>query len=186
MKMTTKDTPFGIHPFAHLLALLLISLPTQVNADPNKEVLDAVNAQKTLIEEVAQTLWDKSEISLEEKESAAYLQEILKKNGFKITEKGSAGVPTAFIAEYGSGEPRLGVMLEYDALPGLGNKAVPTKEPREDGVTAGHGCGHNLIGSVGRRRGKIKVSAAAGRKKNQISPKSSRVPNLRRRRLHNL
>ena len=114
---------------------------------PSKEVLKVVENHKGIVENVAQTLWDKSEISLHEKESTAFLQDILVKNGFQITEKGSAGVPTAFIAEFGSGEPKLGIMLEYDALPGLGNKAVPRKEARDDGITAGHGCGHNLIGA---------------------------------------
>jgi aminobenzoyl-glutamate utilization protein B len=51
------------------------------------------------------------------------------------------------VAEYGKGKPIIGILLEYDALPGLGNEAVPKKQPRKDGVTAGHGCGHNLIGA---------------------------------------
>lgn len=121
--------------------------PARLTAAPPEDVLKAVDAQKTTIEEIAQTLWDKPEISLEEVESSTFLMEILERNGIKIVQKGAGGVPTAFIAEYGSGEPKLGVMLEYDALPNLGNKAVPTKEAREDGVTAGHGCGHNLIGA---------------------------------------
>lgn len=115
--------------------------------DSEEKVLNAVSIQTETIEEVSQTLWDLSEISLHEKQSSEYLMEVLSDNGFKIVESGVAGVPTAFIAEYGSGEPKLGIMLEYDALPGLGNKAVPEKESREDGVTAGHGCGHNLIGA---------------------------------------
>ena len=47
-----------------------------------------------------------------------------------------SNVPTAVIAEYGKGEPNLGILLKYDALPGLGNEPVPKKQPRKDGVTA--------------------------------------------------
>ena len=114
---------------------------------PEKEILAAADEVAPTVEEVAQKLWDLSEISLLETESAKYLKDLLKKNGFTITSEKTAGVPTAFIAEYGKGKPILGVMLEYDALPGLGNAAVPKKQPRKDGKTAGHGCGHNLIGA---------------------------------------
>lgn len=129
------------------LALVPLGIFSAKAEDPNPDVMKAVAAQKETIEAAAQKLWDLSEVSLLEKESSAYMMDLLEKNGFKIIEKGSGGVPTAFIAEYGSGEPKLGVMLEYDALPGLGNAAVPAQKPREDGITAGHGCGHNLIGS---------------------------------------
>ncbi len=111
------------------------------------EVLKAVEKVAPTVQEIAQKLWDLSEVSLLELKSSAYLKDVLKQNGFAITSEGTAGVPTAFIAEYGSGEPNLGILLEYDALPGLGNEAVPKRQPRNDGITAGHGCGHNLIGA---------------------------------------
>ena len=132
--------------------LLLISL-FPVTSVPAKAkvssaaVLEAVDKQAPLIEEVGLKLWDLSELSLLEVKSAKYLKKVLKKNGLKITSDATAGVPTAFIAEYGSGKPVLGVMLEYDALPELGNEAVPRKVKRKDGITAGHACGHNLIGA---------------------------------------
>lgn len=110
-------------------------------------VISAVDKIASTVEEVGLTLWKMSEPSFLELKSSAYLKDMLKSNGFTITSEGSGGVPTAFIAEFGSGKPTLGIMLEYDALPGLGNEAVPYKQPREDGTTAGHGCGHNLIGA---------------------------------------
>jgi len=110
-------------------------------------VISAVDKIASTIEEVGLTLWKLSEPSLLELKSSAYLKDILKSSGFTITGEGSGGVPTAFIAEFGSGKPILGIMLEYDSLPGLGNEAVPYKQPREDGTTVGHGCGHNLIGA---------------------------------------
>lgn len=136
-------------------ALVLVTSPpfsVAARADvavDQSTVLAAVEEVAPIVEEVGQTLWDLAEVSLLEVKSADSLKTLLQANGFTITSEGTAGVPTAFIAEYGSGEPRLGVMLEYDALPGLGNAAVPRQEPREDGVTSGHGCGHNLIGAGG-------------------------------------
>jgi aminobenzoyl-glutamate utilization protein B len=72
-------------------------------------------------------------------------------HGFTITSDGTGGMPTAFLAEFGSGEPVVAILGEYDALPSLGNNPVPRQEPRDDGQINGHGCGHNLIasGSVG-------------------------------------
>ena len=125
---------------------LAMTLPAMADLSSD-QVLNAVEKVTPVIEEAAQKLWDLSEVSLLEKKSSAYLKDVLKKNGFKITSEGTGNVPTAFIAQYGSGEPKLGIMLEYDALPGLGNEPVTKKQPRKDGITAGHGCGHNLIGA---------------------------------------
>ena len=100
-----------------------------------------------VIEKIVREVWDLAELSHEEAGSARLLMDVLEENGFAITGEGTAGVTTAFVAEWGSGGPTLGFLPEYDALPGLGNEAVPRKEPREDGKTSGHGCGHNLLGA---------------------------------------
>jgi aminobenzoyl-glutamate utilization protein B len=62
-------------------------------------------------------------------------------------EPGVAGIPTAFVASYGSGHPIIGILAEYDALPGLSQQAVPDKSPIA-GKNAGHGCGHHLFGTA--------------------------------------
>lgn len=152
-----QKTSFVLHLAARLLvcfvtiSLFIMYFSTSVAESktvvPSKEVTNAVEKVSPTIEEVGMKLWELSELSLLEVKSSEYLKDLLKKNGFKITSEGTAGVPTAFIAEFGSDKPVLGIMLEYDALPGLGNEAVPRKESRKDGVTAGHGCGHNLIGA---------------------------------------
>ena len=132
------------------VAIIFLPPVIDVSADvsaQDKEVLEAVDKVAPTVEEIAKKLWDLSEVSLLEAKSSVYLKDLLKDNGFTITSEGTAGVPTAFIAEYGTGEPKIGIMLEYDALPGLGNEPVPQKQPRKDGVTAGHGCGHNLVGA---------------------------------------
>ena len=60
--------------------------------------------------------------------------------------EGVAGMPTAFVASYGSGRPSIGILAEYDALPGLSQQIIPEPKQRT-GVTAGHGCGHSIFGT---------------------------------------
>ena len=71
----------------------------------------------------------------------------LEEAGFEV-ETGVADMPTAFVATYGSGSPVLGILAEYDALPGVGNQAAAERKPRADSMTSGHGCGHNLFGAA--------------------------------------
>jgi len=107
----------------------------------------AVEQTTPVIQHIANEVWQFAELSLQEIKSAQLIINILQEQGFSITSKGTAGVPTAFMAEYGNGTPVLGFLVEYDALPGLGNEPVPYREPRKDQVTSGHGCGHNLLGA---------------------------------------
>jgi aminobenzoyl-glutamate utilization protein B len=102
--------------------------------------------QKGIIE-VADTIWSYAELGLTETKSSKLLQDELKKHGFKM-EAGVAGMPTAFIATWGSGKPVIGIMGEFDALPGISNKIVPEKTPLKEGAP-GHGCGHHIHGTSG-------------------------------------
>jgi aminobenzoyl-glutamate utilization protein B len=108
----------------------------------------AIEQARPTIERLADELWQLAELSLQEVKSARLIMDILREEGFTITSTGTARVPTAFLAEWGSARPILGVLVEYAALPGLGNAAVPQREARKDQVTSGHGCGHNLLGSA--------------------------------------
>ncbi len=93
---------------------------------------------------IALEIWNNPELGYLEFESSKKLQDLLAKEGFTI-EKGVAGLPTAFIASYGKGSPAIGIMGEFDALPGLSQKAIPEKVPVvENG--SGHGCGHHVFG----------------------------------------
>lgn len=89
-------------------------------------------------------IWGYAETALRETQSAKALADFAEAKGFRVT-RGVAGMPTAFVAEFGSGKPIIGIMGEYDALPGISQKAQPTKEPLLAGAP-GHGCGHNLFG----------------------------------------
>lgn len=109
--------------------------------------LDEASGLVEKTEELSMQLWDYSEIALEEERSANVLADYLEEEGFTV-ERRVAGMPTAFVASWGEGRPILGILAEYDALPGVGNAAVPERSPREDGVTSGQGCGHNLFGAA--------------------------------------
>lgn len=124
----------------------------------------AVHDLSPMIEEIARDLWEIAEVSLHEVESERVVREALEEIGFTVTSSATAGVATAFVAEWGSGAPVIGLLAEYDALPGLGNAATPHKEPRADGKTSGHGCGHNLFGAgvVGAAAALKQVMAAHG------------------------
>ena len=105
-----------------------------------------IDGAKGTYEEIAKYIWDNPELSLVEFKSSAKLMEYLASNGFKI-EKGVAGMPTAFVATWGSGKPVIGFLAEYDALPNLSQESgVTTAKPIIAGAP-GHGCGHNLYGT---------------------------------------
>ncbi len=91
-------------------------------------------------------IWNYAELGYKEEKSTALLQQTLSDNGFSV-QKGVAGIPTAFIATYGSGQPVIAILAEFDALPGLAQEAIPVKKiiPNK---AAGHACGHHLFGTA--------------------------------------
>lgn len=100
-----------------------------------------IEKNKELIIDVHHQIWEWAEVGLQELKSGKLMADILEKNGFKV-DRGVAGMPSAFVAAYGSGKPKIGMMGELDALPGISNKAIPSREPLVEGGP-GHGCGHN-------------------------------------------
>ncbi|MEE8160851.1 MAG: amidohydrolase [Acidobacteriota bacterium] len=126
---------------------LLLSVPAWIEAQQAEKqmALDWVDSNAQILEQVNRKIWSWAETGLQEFKSSRELMDLLKANGFEVQE-GVAGMPTAFVASYGSGRPAIGILAEYDALPGLSQQAAP--EPRERaGVTAGHGCGHSIFGT---------------------------------------
>jgi aminobenzoyl-glutamate utilization protein B len=115
-----------------------------------KEKLDAlnwVNKNEKRVVEVSNELWEYAELGFIEHKSAKLLSDELERHGFRL-ERGVAGIPTAFVASWGSGKPIIGVMGEYDALMGVSQKKTPRREPIVEGGN-GHGCGHNIHGTSG-------------------------------------
>lgn len=106
--------------------------------------LALVDARYDRTAAVARAIWDFAELGYQENRSSALLQAELAKEGFKLT-KGVADIPTAFVAEWGSGGPVIGILAEFDALPGVSQGDTPVRQP--DGKPAAHACGHNLFGS---------------------------------------
>lgn len=116
------------------------------NAQQNlSQVLNGLETQTSFYGDIAHTIWNYAEMGYQEEKSSALLQNTLKDAGFSI-ETGVAGIPTAFIAEYGSGSPIIAILGEYDALPGLSQQAVAEK--KSAGSKAGHACGHHLFGTA--------------------------------------
>lgn len=109
------------------------------------EVVEYIEDTSPLLIKVSDVLWECAEIALQEYKSAKFLEETLEKEGFRL-DREVAGLPTAFVASYGSGKPIIGILAEYDALPGLSQEATSHQKVRIEGG-AGHGCGHNLFGA---------------------------------------
>ncbi len=128
-----------------LFSLIIISsITNQVLAF---DLQSSIQNHKNQFEKVALDLWDLAEMGYQETESVNILSSELKKEGFTIT-KGVAGIPTAFIAEYSNGGPVIGILGEYDALPGLAQSKSPFKEVVNNSTGAGQACGHHLFGAA--------------------------------------
>jgi len=106
--------------------------------------VDSIDQQSGQLIQMSDQIWAFAETALQEYRSAELLADFAEQQGLRVA-RGVAGLPTAFTAEYGAGTPVIGIMGEYDALPGLSQQATPVKQALEPGA-AGHGCGHNLFG----------------------------------------
>ena len=115
------------------------------DADKKFVVAEIEKASPQYID-IARQIWGFAELGYQESKSASLLEQLLVSNGFRI-DKGVAGIPTAFVASYGSGKPVIAILGEYDALPGLSQDSVPVRKALDDGGS-GHGCGHNLFGTA--------------------------------------
>jgi aminobenzoyl-glutamate utilization protein B len=154
--------------FVFCLVLYAQAASTQQPISINKKaVLASVDKHQQGLISLSNQVWAFAEIAMRETKSARVLSDYAEANGFKV-QRGVAAIPTAFVAEYGSGRPIIGVLGEFDALPGLSQKALPFKEALLNGAP-GHGCGHNMFGagSLGAAIA-IKELIAAGKLKGTI------------------
>jgi len=113
--------------------------------DTRTFISEYIDAHADLFIGVSDRIWEFAELSLKEYKSAALYCQVLRENGFTVTE-GLAGVPTAFSGAWGAGKPVIGILGEFDALSGLSQEGGAT-EKRSAGGMSGHGCGHNLLGA---------------------------------------
>ena len=128
------------------LCLIGFSELAQAQLSANKQaIISSVEKHEAELIKMSDQIWANAEIAFKETKSAEILASYAEKNGFKV-DRGVAGMPTAFVATYGEGKPVISVLGEFDALPGISQKAQPTKSPLKEGA-GGHGCGHNLFGT---------------------------------------
>jgi aminobenzoyl-glutamate utilization protein B len=111
-----------------------------------RAVMASIDAKANVYSDVALKIWSFAEVGYQETRSSALLQEQLKNAGFTV-RAGVAEIPTAFVASWGSGSPVIGIVGEFDALPGLSQAASPERKPLVDNGP-GHGCGHHLFGTA--------------------------------------
>ena len=131
-----------------LICILCVTVSqAQKKLPKNKSLIkQSVEKHQANLIEISDAIWASAETAFEEHISSKLLADYAEKNGFTV-ERGVAGMPTAFVATFGSGRPIISVLGEFDALPGISQKAQPTKEAIEEG-SPGHGCGHNLFGTA--------------------------------------
>jgi aminobenzoyl-glutamate utilization protein B len=126
-------------------AAVLLSTGAQAdNATAKQTAWRWLDNNSAAMAEANHKIWSYAETSLNESRSAAELQRLLGEAGFQV-EAGVAGMPTAFVASYGSGSPSIGILAEFDALPGVSQAVSPNPEPGPN-PDAGHACGHSAYG----------------------------------------
>ncbi len=138
----------------------------KVNANKEAALVALSNAYEA-DKKTALQIWEYAEVGYKEVKSAALHVQHLKDAGFTV-ETGVAGIPTAFVATYGTGSPAIGILAEYDALPGINQSTSSERDPIV-GKNAGHACGHHLFGTASVSAGiAIKDLIAAGKLKGTI------------------
>ena len=135
----------------YILSILTFLLATSINHsqeldETKKNIISSIENHQSEIIKISDQIWELAELAFNDYESSKILSDYAEKNGF-IVEKGVAGMPTAFVASYGSGKPVISVLGEFDALPGLSQDTTPNKNPLIKGGS-GHGCGHNMFGAA--------------------------------------
>jgi aminobenzoyl-glutamate utilization protein B len=129
-----------------LLLLLFAVAGVSAQPDPRAAMLQGIDGKRESYAGIAKQIWAFAEVGYQETRSSALLQQQLRAAGFQVTA-GVAGIPTAFVATFGSGQPIIGIVGEFDALPGLSQEAQTANRHAIEENAAGHGCGHNLLGT---------------------------------------
>jgi aminobenzoyl-glutamate utilization protein B len=128
------------------VAIFLASLIGPISsADEKDDVVEFIDRHADENAAMAQSIWEYAELGYLETQSSGLLQSRLSDAGFEIAA-GVAGIPTAFVATFGEGEPVIGILAEFDALPGISQAASSFRQV-VDGKPDGHACGHHLFGA---------------------------------------
>lgn len=116
------------------------------STDKGPDLVSLIDARFPEHQRIATQIWDYAELGYQEEQSSALLKKTMADEGFTV-ESGVAGIPTAFVASYGSGHPIIAMLAEYDALPGITQTASAERETIP-GKAGGHACGHHLFGTA--------------------------------------
>ncbi len=128
------------------VAAAAVESPAQSFRPSQQTAIAEVDKLAGELKQMNRSIWEWAELGLQEHRSAKLLADRLERAGFKLT-RGVAGMPTAFVAQWGSGRPVIGILAEYDALPDMSQKVVPRREPLKPGAP-GHACGHSALGTA--------------------------------------
>lgn len=126
-----------------LVMLLANTAIGELSAEKQK-VVSSIDSKNDEYTNISRQIWEWAELAFVEFQSSKLLQGTLKKEGFEVQSE-VAGMPTAFVASFGHGKPIIGLLAEFDALPGMSQEVCPEQKPLVKGA-AGHACGHNLLG----------------------------------------
>ena len=110
-----------------------------------KKIREIAERKSDEIAQIQHSIFDLAEYGYEVQKSASYLEALLEKEGFQV-ERGIGDIETAFVGTYGSGNPVIGILAEFDALPNLSQKAGETKQCPIEGKKYGHACGLMNVG----------------------------------------
>ncbi|MFZ9708987.1 MAG: amidohydrolase [Steroidobacteraceae bacterium] len=132
-------------PFRTFIAVIAALLACDQALASDDALLRLIESRRAADREIALQIWNWAEVGYQETQTSARLQKELVSAGFRVTA-GVAGMPTAFVAEYGSGQPVIAILAEMDALPGVSQAATPERQPLR-GRISGHACGHHLFGT---------------------------------------
>jgi aminobenzoyl-glutamate utilization protein B len=139
-----------MRPFVSVLLALLSAVAVSAQrpsaGDDRAAMLQSIDARRDTYATVAKQIWGFAELGYQEQKSSALLQQQLRAAGFQV-KAGVADIPTAFVATFGSGKPIIGIVGEFDALPGLSQEAQTAARHAIEENAPGHGCGHNLLGT---------------------------------------
>ena len=132
------------------MILSIFSLPTTTakhSFDEREEILKKMDGRAEYFGDLSRRIWEFAEVGYKENNSSSLLKAELRAAGFQIQEN-VAEIPTAFVATFGEGKPVIGILGEYDALPGLSQVAFIAEKRARVAGGPGHGCGHNLFGTA--------------------------------------
>jgi aminobenzoyl-glutamate utilization protein B len=133
-------------PATALVILFAVVSTLSAQRDDRAAIVQGIDAKRESYAGTARQIWAFAEVGYQETKSSALLQQQLRAAGFQVAS-GVAGIPTAFVATFGTGRPVIGIVGEFDALPGLSQEAQTATRHAIEENTPGHGCGHNLLGT---------------------------------------